>query len=235
MTYEQYLKDMGLVEKPRIGWWATHPFFRRGVDTLTHFCGWNTLLKAVESTEEERAKVLFATIFETGGRINEVLSLNRDNFKIKRNFIEVLGMTVLKKYNLVLLNYDWEPPEYSSAYITKRIDFYRNFPIRRKEPLSYILVEYLEKLGEYDNLFSFKYDTGYNLICKIQKKEGENSGPWWPHRLRGERACQLVMDYNFTSMKLKKFFQWSTDEIPLRYVHLSTESLKQSMRGDINN
>lgn len=221
------------------GYWATHKgeYYKRSCNKDLHrFCGWNTLLKVI-NTVDERTANLFMTLFLTGGRISEVLMMNKDSFEIGEEFIDVTGMRVLKKYNLIQQNFDFEKDllpspwyKYKAIYVSKLRREYRNFPIKRSEPLTPRFEKFLDTLTEKEKLFPFKYGTGYRLITNIQKEKGEKNGPWWPHRLRGERATQLASEYNFNTYKLKSFFEWSQDVTPLSYVKLSTEELKISMR-----
>lgn len=52
---------------------------------------------------------------------------------------------------------------------------------------------------------------------------------WWPHRYRAERATQLVVEYDFDTYRLLRFFGWSSAEITLRYVRLSTRDVLDRM------
>ncbi|MBO3809632.1 MAG: site-specific integrase, partial [Candidatus Brockarchaeota archaeon] len=95
------------------GSWYTRKSVARDV---TEFCGWDLLLKIVEECENteyraspvwgerapeslvKRDKALIATLFETGGRVVEVLRLTRGNFSFDENWVYVTGMQVVKRY-----------------------------------------------------------------------------------------------------------------------------------------
>jgi len=81
-------------------------------------------------------------------------------------------------------------------------------------------------------LFPFKYDWLYKHITRLfggTKEERKKNEGWWPHRYRAERATQLVVEYDFDTYRLLRFFGWSSAEITLRYVRLSTRDVLDRM------
>ena len=48
---------------------------KRSVDIIENFCGWDYLLKIVYKCHLNRNKALISALFETGGRVSEVLKL----------------------------------------------------------------------------------------------------------------------------------------------------------------
>ena len=229
----------------RKGWWdksTGHVYTRRSCkNDLKRFCGWNVLEHVVKHSDFETG-MFFLTGFLSGGRANEILMLTKDNFEVKENWIDVIGMVVMKKFKRIktLLNYDWEedmiPNEWwefdpIEVTIIKKVALTRNFAIWRDEPLTQNLVDYLETLNKGEKLFKFKYDNAYRLITNIQKQKGQKSGPWFPHKLRGERATQLVVEYDFDVIKLQSFFAWEDPETPLDYVRLGVAGIKKSILG----
>ena len=53
---------------------------RRSVLEIESFCGWDYLLNLIDKCEWLRDKALVSTLFETGGRVSEVLKLKTSNF-----------------------------------------------------------------------------------------------------------------------------------------------------------
>ena len=97
---------------------------KASVARLEKFDGWDTMLRLVEECRNtdyrpspvwggdedpaayrermiRRDQALIATLFETGGRVSEVLQLRRENFEWDDEIIVVTGMRVLKRFRKV--------------------------------------------------------------------------------------------------------------------------------------
>jgi len=187
------------------GWWTTHEYKRRSTRSISYFCGWKSLLGLLGKCTIEIERALIATLFETGGRASEVLSLRSDQFVDKGTYILILGMPVLKQ----------KDPEKQR----------RNVPMLKSEPLINPMMEWVK---ERDGLlFPYKYDWLYKRVRLINRE-------WWPHRFRGERASQLAIEKDFTVPQLMKWFGWSREQTPTRYVRMSVKDLVEKMsRGEI--
>ena len=94
----------------RTGYWASHKYHRVSVEDVEEFVGWPYLLKLIKHCgktryvnrwHNERDKGLVATLFETGGRLKEVLMLRKNNFEIVAKYILVKGMRVSKRFKKV--------------------------------------------------------------------------------------------------------------------------------------
>lgn len=86
--------------------WNTRKYNWHSVETdVQHFCGWPLLLKLVGYATTKAQKRLIAFLFETGGRISEVLELRTDMFHVVKDakppILIVRGMTLKKKYKKV--------------------------------------------------------------------------------------------------------------------------------------
>jgi hypothetical protein len=100
---------------------------------------------------------------------------------------------------------------------------------------------YVQNKKPDDILFPYNYDKIYHKICTIQMKPippgvssarwNEYKGPWWCHRIRSERACQLIKEYRFDTIRLMKWFGWSSSQMPQVYADISPEDLM--VEGDI--
>lgn len=185
---------------------------KRGVRTskdFKGFCGWKKIESImVDQTVRESSKDLFTTIFLTGGRASEVLSLRKNNFNLNhldKGYIVVERMKVLKNDE----------------------DAERTFPIRLSEPVTERLLKLLDATE--GALFPYSYSWLYKWISTINKYEGRNFGEWFPHRLRAERASQLLQDYKFGVFELMSFFGWKTSDMPTWYASLSPDALIKLM------
>jgi len=145
------------------------------------FCGWDTITDLVEP-QEENVKLLILSLFKTGGRCSEILTLYREQIDVTETRVRVIDMPVLKRH------------------LSKTT--YRTVPIRIDEALTKLWVDLMPNKGKF---FDYKYDKAYKFIRNLDSVEGKK-GPWWPHRFRAERARQLVKDYSFDALLLKQFF-----------------------------
>jgi len=178
----------GEIVKP--GWWnldvyPDHEYVRQSVEDIFEekgFCGWPTLIwlvKVADMTQYRtdqadylrgRDQALISALFETGGRLKEVLLLRKNNFEIKPDRILVRDMFLLKRYRKVR---SWiervkELPKASSRarlfkdYDEKRKCWYRKrwatepvftkrkpFTVWLAEPLSSILLEWIKQSDDY--------------------------------------------------------------------------------------
>lgn len=180
---------------------------KRGSANILHFCGWSALGNLVKDAPSEETAALIATTFETGCRISEALGLKPSQFVREDDYITVYGIEVLK--------------------ISKKLPLAqrrRNVPISLEDPLVPTMMNYVNNCSS-EKLFSYNRWKAYREIRKTNPA-------WWPHRLRGERACQLAMEHRFTVPDLQKFFGWVSTATPTIYVKMNVEELKQKMRRE---
>jgi len=131
----------------------------------------HSILPNIESRREylrRRDRALISALFLTGGRVSEVLMLRVENFHVEEEFIWVEGMPLLKRYELKkelvderatpppkeeAKNWRWNPEkgvfekwviEGSIPKVVERPPF----PIPRWEPLTDILLEWIEQSEE---------------------------------------------------------------------------------------
>ena len=201
------------------GWWQSHRYERRSVSPkegvrkyFFGFVGWQTLTEIVQQLDE-RTREVFLVGFFTGSRANEILLTPPECFKIRDTTIDCVGVPCFKKI---------KGNNFKDGSVKER-----NFAINRAEPLTDMLVDILEKKRGEEKLFSFGYDTFYRLIRNIQKPKNARHGPFWPHRLRAERASQLVEDYDASTYLLKQYFGWVRDATPGLYVSLGMKNWKK--------
>lgn len=95
------------------GHWHWRSYHRRsiGSDEVPEFMGWNKLLSLIDACNKldynvysqdyciERDKALISTLFETGGRIREILSLEKSNFDFQHpDYCMVRNMLLEKRF-----------------------------------------------------------------------------------------------------------------------------------------
>lgn len=178
---------------------------KRGAKDVSTFCGWNTLEELVNNAPSKEVAGLIAVLFESGCRISEALSLKPDQFVIEDDWLMIYGAKVLKK------------PRGSPA-TTRR----RNIPIPLNEPLMSTVTDYVNNCTT-NKLFNKSRVWCWQQIVKTDPA-------WWPHRLRSERCCQLVIEYRFSVPRLMKWFNWNSADVAVEYVNLDTQDLKDSMK-----
>ena len=172
---------------------------KRGRSSVAKFCGWDGLTKFLSKCDTPIKGALFATLFETGCRISEALELHSDMFVDEGDKLTIYGVPVLKK----------------------RKDNIRNIPIPKHEKLVLPMMNWVEEKDGY--LFAgVTRGQAYHWIARTDPG-------WWCHRIRSERATQLVVEYGFNIVELMKFFNWSRPDVAVEYVRLSTEDIGKKM------
>jgi len=175
------------------------PKVRNVRDDVDAFCGWSFLEKLIEAATDSLLRGLISALFETGGRISEVLALRRDNldFTLHPELLIIKQMILLKRFEKLKgdagtkrkwkcdghcsKRWDQKPPpgEYKlhkikryAGWVTKPILDYRTFPIRRDEPLTKHFTSWLDHTRKSDNalLFPIGRTTAYLRIKDVGKK-----------------------------------------------------------------
>lgn len=172
------------------------PKVRNVGDDVDAFCGWSFLEKLIDATYGALLEGLIAALFETGGRISEVLALRRGNIDLTLHpeLIVIKQMPLLKRYTRLKgdagKKVKWKCDEHCSkrwdqkpkpeefklhkikryvGWVTKPIIDYRNFPIRVDEPLTSHFISWYEK-SDSDLLFPLDRTTAYLRIRDVGKK-----------------------------------------------------------------
>ena len=158
-------------------------------------------------------RALIATLFLTGGRASEVLTLKAGQFINRKKHIVIQGMLVLKQ--------------------RKEENKFRQVPILKNEPLTDTMLAWVKRVREiqpkvgHDHLFPYKYDWLYQRVTKIDKE-------WWPHRFRAERASQLAVEKEFGVIELMKWFGWAKEDMATHYAKMNVTDLVRKMsRGEM--
>ena len=136
-------------------------YSRMSVGDIEEFIGWEIFFKLILETRNTnyypnnsilipnkdikqarndlriRDRDLIASAFLTGGRINEVLMLHTDNFRIHQDYIEVINMPVLKRYK-----------KNKNGTTTSIREIRDPFPIPRWEPFTIFLESRIKKANQ---------------------------------------------------------------------------------------
>lgn len=207
-------------------------------EDVVSFCGWPFLADLLDKTPS-KYKPVFSALFETGGRVSEVLMLRGENLDLKAHpdIILVRNMPILKRYEKVGEKRD--PVTGKTRWITERRDDYRTFPIVKKEPLVDYLLPRIKKLkNEKELLFPFsRLQVFFNLrkvgrrLNRMVPNSKVHSSELYPHLLRSERACQLVDEYSFDIYNLDWFFGWKKRKLSTaeRYARMGWKGLARRM------
>ncbi len=176
------------------------------------FCGWQTIHNLYDLAKEGRGKRLVLTLFKTGGRISEVLSLSSDDisYELSQNSV-VVRIKVLKKQEALT----------------------RSIPIPKSEPLTSEWIQSLE--GVKGLLFQGQQKhrpldrtVAWRSVKVIGADAGMNISDHW---FRGMRASELADDYQFEPYDLRQFFKWTKkkQDMAERYASMSWRGLERRM------
>ena len=212
--------------------------------SLGGFCGWNKIRDTVASISEPEIGCIFNGIFVLGCRAMELPLLRRSQVDLESSdkWIRVRGMYVLKQKEVMYLNDENGDPllreDGKRKYTFKSIDGYRTFPIRWDFPLAEDFVDHVEKFSGDEIMYPYTYNQIYYRIAQIGMKLPPgvsradwtyHKGEWWPHRIRGERACQLIQNRRFDIFRLKGWFGWASDDMPSTYGSIQGAGLEDDL------
>jgi hypothetical protein len=198
--------------KKRKYYWDDHEYHKISMDEVVKdYCGDRTLLELVKKCDEvfsktkkfdfrKRNKALVAALFLTGGRNNEVLLLETDNFNFSNqeatesNAFLVKNMRVLKR-----------------TRSRKSIFVSRTFPIWYDDPLVDYLIEWIKEIDGY--LFS-NGPTGelmtesrpFQIVRELGKHLARplHINPSW---FRKQRQYYLIKKKGFSPYDLQAYFK----------------------------
>jgi hypothetical protein len=204
--------------------------------------------------------MLLLSMFKTGGRASEALSLTNMNFQFipVENIVLVKDMRLLKRY--LKKGETTDPETNKKRWITERlVNATRNeFPILLGEPLTTELLAWLKDKQSLLSPSPIKHGFplgrrwAYHLVRELdaklpdtlreeldlnkplKNKQGDEVRKrihLWPHWFRSQRASQLVADYNFQEQDLLEWFTWEDIETSVRYAHKGWTSLANKMKA----
>jgi len=217
----------------------------RTIDEVEGFCGWDFLLSLTEILNSPMYQGFVAALFETGGRVSEVLELAKSHFKLTLHpdLVVVEHMPVFKRFEVVERIPD-PGKKRGFRWITKSLRDHRSFPIRKNEPLVPYMLNWL-KAAPGDRLFNFDRFQALEMLryagkllhktIPLTRHKKENRSLWsseiFPHLLRAERASQLASEYGFEVYALRQFFGWKARKLDMaeKYASLDWKGLARRM------
>jgi integrase len=211
---------------------------------VKRFVGYRKLIELCNSLRLGRDRALFAALFLTGGRVSEVLALEKKNFEINRDFVIVKDMALIKRYKKLFgwVEYVKAPPENSLKRLykySKKIKgdkkFWRqrykteitpdtraDFSFPASEPLANILIAWLAEHD--DKLFPHcKRFRAWQILNEIGI---------YPHWLRAQRASSLISFHNFNMEEMMEWLSWVELSTAMRYGHMGVHKLSSKFRTD---
>lgn len=202
---------------------GVYPRHRRSIlhDTPNEFLGWKAILSwhdtalqldRVEETNEH--SLYFVVLFETGGRMNEVLLLRPEQIKRNEDAIKIENMEVLKR----------------------RVRFTRDVLIKIDDnnPLAKVFVEFVEEcktkylLPAYTRFSRRLINDRHTSASTVYNKVRAIHPNVWPHLLRDQRAYHLHAPIaeggrGLDPYEHRAWFEWARMEMPLHYVGRRSE------------
>ena len=158
--------------------------------------------------DTQQRSLYFTTIFITGGRIGEVVTLRPNQIRSDDKIIKIENMEVFKR----------------------RRRFTRTVFIKRKDnPLADIFIKFVEAcetdylLPGYGSPFSTEIDpTAHISTTHVYKRIVSIDPNIWPHWIRDQRSWHLSAPEEkggrgFDAYLLKVWFEWASMEMPAYY------------------
>lgn len=190
-----------------MGYWSNHKYKRRSVtkDSELGFLGWKWIAEQLNKFKTEKARrnrALFLTIFKTGARINEVLSLQRSNFIQEGNHIVIIDMMKEKDKD-------------NKTYLPIRIP--------KQEPFN---AEWIMWINDRQNWLFPSPNKEDKSLSYIRAYQIITSTGTYPHFLRSQRSSMEMEYYNINPDQIVALRQWKTDK--MKYVYARGSIKKQA-------
>ncbi len=188
---------------------------RRVVEDVPPWIGWDRLLSYYHKCPTNLHRSIFTILFETGGRVSEVLELQPKQFDWNEEAIKVERMTVLK--------------------YRKRMR--RDFLIKRdeKNPLAEDLISLVEQcqtkylFPKQERLSSKVIPSEHTSRTRLYLLVREISDDLWCHWFRAQRASFNVFVRGMDAFQLADWFKWKSVDMPLHYINQTLEGMAKDM------
>lgn len=198
---------------PKKGYWSEHKFSRISMEKEVKDYKAAVLKELIEKCDKlprkkdpekyrKMCKALIAALFLTGGRIQEVLLLKKDNFDFDESEARKNNAFLVKNMEV-----------YKSHSQKKAVSLTRTFPIWYDEPLVPYLTDWLDVIDKY--LFSTQRRTTMSpsTAFVIVRQAGElldrpkHINTMW---FRKQREQYLVKVRGFSAYDLQAYFKFRT-------------------------
>jgi len=187
-----------------------------------------------------RNAALIAFLFLTASRISEVLGIparDAENKPIQGRFLVEplrkyqIKKTLYPKYNKVLWTVERLPVLKRRGGLELLPDgrTVKNYPTRNialiaeyEQDLIRYVDDWLRTIKDEEKpVFPIARQTAWNICYRFNQK--------YCHFWRHIRNSDLVLNYGFDSLRLKHFDGWASEAMAEKYVHLSTDTLIDTM------
>jgi len=188
---------------------------RRTVEEVPAWLGWDNLMTYYNKCPTDLHRNIFVVLFETGGRVSEVLELRPEQFIWNDEAIKIDRMVVLK--------------------YRKRMR--RDFLIKRDEqnPLGSNLISFVESCKTGYLFPKVQRLTGKEVLDKhtsrtrLYVKVREISDDLWCHWFRAQRASFNVFVRGMDAFQLADWFKWKSMDTPLHYINQTLAGMAENM------
>lgn len=188
---------------------------KRVVEDVPPWIGWDKLFGYYRKCPSNLHRNIFTTLFETGGRVSEVLELQPKQLNWNQEAIKVERMTVLK--------------------YRKRM--WRDFLIKcdEKNPLAEVLISFVK---ECDTKYLFPktermsgkvVPNEHTSRTRLYLLVREISDDLWCHWFRAQRASFNVFVRGMGAFQLVDWFKWKSVDMPLHYINQTLEGMAKDM------
>ena len=209
-------------------------------EEVLSFCGWDYLMRLIDYCKWSFERSLLSALFETGGRVSETIETGKSCFDFNAHpDVVVMRLMPLKKR--------WRRDEKTGKTI--RLKDFRTIPIRRDEPLTRHMEEWVSSCS-IDPPFGVSRNKAFLVVRGIGKRLGREpipntlkkdktrplySSELAPHILRVERASQLAEDYGFDVFSLNQFFGWKPKRASMaeKYASMGWKGLARAMGVEV--
>lgn len=191
------------------GYWANHKLIKPSVFTdINSWIGWEKLQAKVGQIEKKRNRNIVRAIFETGGRVSEVIRLKPEHFRIEEDKIRVVGAPLEKN---------------------KRFDKRWPFLIEKTEPLMQPLLDWINESDEW----LFPSPLGKDPFLSRQSVWiflNDELG-LYPHWFRSMRAWCLSWEYGLTRSELMDWFTWRREKTAQHYARTNPDETAEKFHA----
>lgn len=178
------------------------------------------ILKMIEAVDHQRDKALISTLYESGCRIGELLTLRLKHVKLDQYGAQVIlsGKTGMRRVRLWL----------SCPYLIS----WMNIHPLKDNPDSPLWTELgRRKKAEKDKITYERKHIGYRAAVKVLQRAAQKAGVKkriHPHLFRHTRATYLAK--HLTEAQMKEVFGWTQgSEMASIYVHLSGRDVDDAL------
>jgi integrase/recombinase XerD len=178
------------------------------------------VLKMIEAVDNPRDKAMISTLYESGCRIGELLSLRLKHIKLDQYGAQVIlsGKTGMRRVRL------WMSCPYLISWM--------NIHPLKDNPDSPLWTEYKRrKRQEKDRIIYIREHTNYRAAVMVLQRAAQRAGikkKIHPHLFRHSRATYLAK--HLTEAQMKEVFGWTQgSEMASIYVHLSGRDVDDAL------